>query len=195
MFRQPAADLQNNGRVFRFSQHGDASTRLPTVNKSRTGAEQRLRDIRDALAEKVASERRPFGQSKENIPLPATPQLRFKSLKGREQRLREIQDALAGLEVVSKTTAGSTTLPTAKRPSESSTPPPTAKRRRLQSSHEAVASVSATSFLPTAVSTTVHPTNHASVSPKTYEKQPEELDEKVRNFIELMVFLEFIVNH
>lgn len=194
MFRsnsQPVADLQNNGRVFQFSQNGDALTQPPTMNKPRTraGTEQRLRAIRDALTEKVLSERRPFGQSKENIP-PATPQLRVKSLRGREQRLREIQDAISGLKVASKTTSSSTTvstLPTTKRPSESSVPPPTAKRRRLQTSHEAVASVSPISILPTPVSTTVQPTNHASVLLNTCEKQPEELHEKVRRFSQLMV--------
>jgi len=188
-YSQPGAYLQNNGSVFRFSQNGDAPTHPPTMNKPRTraGTEQRLRDIRDALAEKVASERRPFGQSKENIP-PAMPQLRVKSLRGREQRLREIQDALAGLKVASKTTSSSTTVstpPTAKRPSESFDPLPTAKRRRLQSSHEAVASVSPITILPTPVSTTIQLTNHASVFLNTSETQPEELHEKVRN--QLMV--------
>jgi hypothetical protein len=195
MFRsnsQPVADLQNNGRVFRFSQHGDAPTHPSTMNKPRTraGTEQRLRAIRDALAEKVASERRPFGQSKENIP-PATVKLRVKSLRGREQRLREIQDALSGLKVASETTSSSTTistLPTAKRPPESSVPPPSAKRRRVQSSHEAVASVSPISILPTPMSTTVQPTNHAPVLLNTCEKQPEELHEMVRSFSQLMVF-------
>lgn len=168
------------------AQHGDPPTHPPTVKKSRTGAEQRLKDIRDALAEKVASERRPFGQSKENIP-PATPQLRVNSLRGREKRLREIQDALAGLEVVSKTTSGSTTVSilSAKRPSEPSIPPPTAKRRRLRSTHEPVVSALPASIFPTPVSTTVQPTDHASVSLNIWEKQPEELREKVCSLIAL----------
>jgi len=181
--------------VFRFTQHGDAQTHPPTMNKPLTGSEQRLRDIQDALAEKVAAERRPFGHSKENISQ-ATPKIRVKSVKGREQRLREIQNALAGLEAVSKTTSSSTTvstLPTAKRPSESSPPPPAAKRRRLQSSHEAVAIVLPTS-IPTPAPTTIQPTNHASASSNTFEQQPEELYKKVCSFIELKV-LDFTVNY
>ncbi|KIM42846.1 hypothetical protein M413DRAFT_10279 [Hebeloma cylindrosporum] len=162
--RKWKAWYNNPQPTFNTTDHRGAPTQPPVVNRLRTGASQkRLRDIEDALAEKAASQARPFGNS-------------------REQRLREIQNALAALEVASPATPSSTiasTVPKAKRPSESSSPPPTAKRRRLRSSHETAESLSPASILPTAASATVEP-SHASLSLNTPEKQPEELYEKVQ---------------